>query len=264
MASISQIHLIDAFTSEPFGGNPAAVALCDSYPDDAFLKAIAQELNLSETAFVQPRTDGNYDLRWFTPTTEVALCGHATLATAHALGGSATFHTKSGVLVCTKSDDGEIVMDFPLDVPTSTAIPIDLGSLDIVWAGKGVFDLLLVTEDPGQVRSFKAQRESLAAFDARCVIISAPGDHPGIDCVSRVFAPNVGVLEDPVTGSAHCTLAAYWGDRLGKDQLVGEQASARGGRVSMQRNGDRVLLGGHAVTVGHLQLVIDEAMQAQK
>jgi len=258
------IHLIDAFTSEPFAGNPAAVALCDPYPNDTFLQAIAQELNLSETAFIRPRTDGGYDLRWFTPTTEVALCGHATLAAAHALGGSASFHTKSGILVCKKSEDGEIVMDFPLDVPTSTAIPAHFGSLDVVWAGKGIFDLLLVTEDPSQVRSFIPEREALAAFDARCVIISAPGDRPGIDCVSRVFAPNVGVLEDPVTGSAHCTLAAYWGERLGLDQLVGEQASTRGGRISMLCKGDRVLLGGYAVTIGCLQLAINEAMRLSR
>jgi predicted PhzF superfamily epimerase YddE/YHI9 len=264
MSSISTIHLVDAFTSHPFGGNPAAVALCDSYPDDTFLQAIAQELNLSETAFVQPRADGSYDLRWFTPTTEVALCGHATLAAAHVLGQNSTFHTKSGILACTRADDGSIVMDFPLDVPRSVPTPERLGSLDVIWAGKGIFDLLLVVEDPSQVRSFIAEREPLATLDARCVIISAPGDRPGIDFVSRVFAPSVGVLEDPVTGSAHCTLASYWGDRIGRDQLVGEQASARGGHISMTREGDRVLLGGNAVTIGHLQLTVDEAMRPRR
>jgi predicted PhzF superfamily epimerase YddE/YHI9 len=259
MSSISTIQLVDAFTDRPFSGNPAAVAFCDSYPSAAFLQAVATELNLSETAFVRSRGDGTHDLRWFTPTTEVALCGHATLASAHTLGGNAVFHTKSGTLTCTEGVAGEILMDFPLDRPTQVEMPKHMASLNITWAGRGIFDLLFVADDAAQVRSFVADREELIDFDARCVIISAPGDQPGIDFVSRVFAPRVGVLEDPVTGSAHCTLAAYWGDRLGRNHLYGEQASTRGGIVSMSRKEDRVVLGGHAVTVGRMELMIDES-----
>ncbi|KJE77255.1 PhzF family phenazine biosynthesis protein [Ferrimicrobium acidiphilum] len=257
MPFISDLQLVDAFTDRPFAGNPAAVAFCEGFPDDHYLQAIAAEMNLSETAFVAPRPDGSYDLRWFTPTTEVALCGHATLAAAHALGGVATFHTASGILKCSNGKDGEITMDFPLDPPTPVDAPAQFASSSVVWTGRGVFDMLVVFDDANAVRSYTPDPTGLSSIDARCVIITAPGDHPDIDCVSRVFGPRVGVLEDPVTGSAHCTLAAYWSKRLEKDRLYAEQASPRGGFVSMNLNGDRVSLGGSAVTIGHLKLAID-------
>ena len=257
MPLISDLQLVDAFTDRPFAGNPAAVAFCESFPDDHYLQAIAAEMNLSETAFVVPRPDGSYDLRWFTPTTEVVLCGHATLAAAHSLGGVATFHTASGILKCSKGKDGEITMDFPLDPPVPVDPPNQFASSSIVWTGRGVFDMLIVFDHANAVRSYTPDPAVLSSIDARCIIITAHGDRPDIDCVSRVFGPRVGVLEDPVTGSAHCTLAAYWSKRLSKDRLHAEQASPRGGFVSMALRGDRVFLGGRAVTIGQVKLAID-------
>ncbi|WP_298210088.1 PhzF family phenazine biosynthesis protein [Ferrimicrobium sp.] len=257
MPLISELMLIDAFATRPFTGNPAAVALCDYFPGDSYLQAIAAEINLSETAFCVPRPDGAYDLRWFTPTTEVALCGHATLASAHVLGGEAAFHTASGILTCSRGDNGEINMDFPLDPPTAIDPLPEYSHLAPVWTGRGLFDLLIVVDDPDSVKSYTPDPVILSRAGTRCVIITAPSEQPTIDCVSRVFAPNVGVLEDPVTGSAHCTLAAYWGQRLGKNRLYGEQASPRGGFVSMSVKGDRVTLGGRCVTVGRLELMIE-------
>jgi PhzF family phenazine biosynthesis protein len=257
------LTVVDSFTDRPFAGNPAAVAVLDVFPDEGRMQAIAREMNLSETAFVVARTDGSYDLRWFTPTVEVDLCGHATLASAHVLGGSGTFHTRSGELVCTPAEEGWIEMDLPAD-PTTTedAPPSLVGALglddasDVRVFARGRSDILVELADADTVRSLHPDQAAVAALGSRCVIVTAPGDRPGIDCVSRVFAPNAGIAEDPVTGSAHCTLAGYWGERLGRDQLVGEQASARGGVVRMRRNGDRVVLGGQAVTVSQVRLVV--------
>ncbi|HLI56169.1 MAG TPA: PhzF family phenazine biosynthesis protein, partial [Actinomycetota bacterium] len=217
----------------------------------------AREMNLSETAFVVPRGGEEYDLRWFTPATEVDLCGHATLASAHVLGGSARFHTRSGLLTCTHAE-GWIWMDFPHD-PPERGLPPESGpapelGAEVRWCGHGRFDHLIELADAAAVRRYQPDLAALAAMGMRAVILTAAGDRPGIDCVSRVFGPNVGIPEDPVTGSAHCTLACYWGDRLGRDELTGEQASARGGIVRMRRSGDRVLLGGQAVTVSLVHL----------
>jgi PhzF family phenazine biosynthesis protein len=257
------LTLVDSFTDRPFAGNPAAVAVLDSFPDEGRMQAIAREMNLSETAFVVARTDGSYDLRWFTPTVEVDLCGHATLASAHVLGGSGTFHTRSGELVCAPAGDGWIEMDFPADPTTTEAAPPSLvGALglddasDVRVFARGRADILVELADADIVRSLRPDQAGVAALGSRCVIVTAPGDRPGIDCVSRVFAPNAGIAEDPVTGSAHCTLAGYWGERLGRDELVAEQASARGGVVRMRRNGDRVVLGGQAITVSQVRLVV--------
>jgi predicted PhzF superfamily epimerase YddE/YHI9 len=265
------LTVVDSFTDRPFAGNPAAVAVLDSFPDEDRMQAIAREMNLSETAFVVARTDGSYDLRWFTPTVEVDLCGHATLASAHVLGGSGTFHTRSGELVCAPAGDGWIEMDFPADPTTiEDAPPTLVGALglddasDVRVFARGRSDILVELSDAASVRSLDPDQAGIAALGSRCVIVTAsgdvivtaPGDRPGIDCVSRVFAPNAGIAEDPVTGSAHCTLAGYWGERLGRDQLVGEQASARGGVVRMRRNGARVVLGGQAVTVSQVRLVV--------
>ncbi len=247
---------VDSFTDVAFSSNPAAIAVVDAFPDEAVMQAVAREMNLSETAFVVARGDGDHDLRWFTPTTEVELCGHATLAAAHVLGGAARFHTASGLLGCTSSSDGWIEMDFPADPPVEAEPPLTLGLSDLVWYGLGRWDALAVVHEPWEVRELVPDLKGIASVGTRLVIVTAPGDRPDIDCVSRAFAPNAGVAEDPVTGSAHCTLAGYWGDRTGRDALVGEQASARGGIVRMRRAGDRVVIAGQAVTVAHTRMAI--------
>jgi predicted PhzF superfamily epimerase YddE/YHI9 len=251
------LHLtvVDAFTNRPFSGNPAAVAIVDEFPRDDHMQAIATEMNLSETAFVLTGTGSEHDLRWFTPSTEVDLCGHATLASAHVLGGSVRFRTRSGVLSCESGADGWIEMDFPADHPSTEQVPSTLRLDGIRWYGRGRFDVLVEVADEAAVRDFQPDLSTLASLGSRAVIVTAPSDTPGIDCVSRVFGPNVGIPEDPVTGSAHCTLAVFWGDRLGRNRLIGEQASRRGGIVRMRRQGERVLLGGQAVTVSEVRLV---------
>ena len=253
-----ELVTVDAFTDTPFAGNPAAVAFVDRFPDDLLMQSVAREMNLSETAFVVARGDGDHDLRWFTPTTEVELCGHATLAAAHLLGGTARFHTASGVLGCTVAPDGWIEMDFPADRPVATEPPTTLGLPGLVWYGRGRWDALAVVDDASQVRELVPDLRGIAAAGTRLVIVTAAGDRPDIDCVSRAFAPNAGVAEDPVTGSAHCTLAEYWGDRLGLDVLVGEQASSRGGIVRMRRADGRVVIAGQAVTVAHSHMAVPE------
>jgi predicted PhzF superfamily epimerase YddE/YHI9 len=249
-----ELTVVDAFTDRPFTGNPAAVAIVDAFPDDARMQAVAAEMNLSETAFVVPRPDGDHDLRWLSPSVEVDLCGHATLASAHVLGGTARFHTRSGVLSCVGNGSDGIEMDFPADPPAAAEIPSALSIEGIRWFGRGRFDFLVEVGSAEVVRGFRPDLAMLAALGSRSVIVTAGGDQPGIDCVSRVFAPNAGIPEDPVTGSAHCTLAVHWGERLGKADLVGCQASARGGTVTMQRRGDRVVLGGRCVTMAEVQM----------
>lgn len=251
-----ELTTVDAFTSQPFTGNPAAIAIVHEFPDPSIMQAVAREINLSETAFVVTRADGDFDLRWFTPTVEVDLCGHATLAAAHLLGGTARFHTRSGQLSCTRTDGGWIEMDFPSDPPTHAEPPAPLGLPGLVWFGRGRSDGLAVLEDPASVRSMIPDLPSIAGAAERALIVSAPGDRPGIDCVSRVFGPNAGIPEDPVTGSAHCTLADYWGEHLGKADLVGEQASARGGIVRMSRAGASVILAGQAVTMADIRMSV--------
>jgi len=254
-----ELTVVDSFTDRPFAGNPAAVAVVENFPDDAEMQSIAREMNLSETAFAVGRADGTYDLRWFTPSVEVDLCGHATLATAHVLGGTARFHTRSGVLSCTAGSDGWIEMDFPADPPVATDQPATLDIPGVRWSGRARTDLLVELGDAAAVRSFEPTARQLGAMadlGMRCVIVTAGGDRPGIDCVSRVFAPSVGIAEDPVTGSAHCTLSPFWADRLGRAELVGEQASARGGIIRMRLAGDRVVLGGRAVTVSNVQMLV--------
>ncbi len=252
-----ELTTVDAFTDTPFAGNPAAIAILDAFPPERLMQAVALEMNLSETAFVVPREDGDHDLRWFTPTVEVDLCGHATLAAAHLLGGRARFHTRSGLLQCAPAgDDGWIEMDFPADRPVQVEAPVGLGLTGLVWFGTGRWDALAELDEPSGVRNLVPDLTSIAATGKRLVIVTAPGDRPGIDFVSRVFAPNAGIPEDPVTGSAHCTLAAHWGQRLGRDVLVGEQASTRGGTVRMRLGGERVILAGQAVTMAHVTLTV--------
>jgi predicted PhzF superfamily epimerase YddE/YHI9 len=257
------LTVVDSFTDRPFAGNPAAVAIVDGFPAEDRMQAVAREMNLSETAFAVRRADGSYDLRWFTPTVEVDLCGHATLACAHVLGGAGTFHTRSGELVCVPAAGGWIEMDFPADPTAPDAAPASLAAalgLDVASAvvgfARGRADLVVEVVDAATVRAVHPDQAAVAALGSRCVIVTAGGDRPGVDCVSRVFAPNAGIAEDPVTGSAHCALAVYWGERLGRDELLGEQASARGGVVRMTRKGSRVVLGGQAVTVSKVQLLV--------
>jgi predicted PhzF superfamily epimerase YddE/YHI9 len=251
-----ELTVVDAFTDRPFSGNPAAVALVDEFPDDDRMQRIAAEMNLSETAFVVERGEGSYDLRWFSPMVEVALCGHATLATTHVLGRPARFQTKSGELVCSFTDDGLIEMDFPADPPEEGPLPPGIGLLDVQWYGRGRFDGLAQLASAAVVRSMVPDLTAIARLGGRALIVTAAGDRPGIDCVSRVFGPATGIPEDPATGSAHCTLASFWGERLGLDTLTGEQASARGGVIQMRRAGERVVLGGRAVTVSRVSLLV--------
>jgi len=257
------LTVVDAFTDRPFSGNPAAVAVLDAFPDDERMQLIAREMNVSETAFVVGRPDGAYDLRWFSPAVEIDLCGHATLASAHVLGGAGRFFTRSGELVTTPGEDGWIHMDFPadpvtaLDPPPPMHRPLGLDDPAAVYfVGRGTDKFLVELDDAATVRGLRPDLAAVAALPLMAVIVTAASDRSDVDCVSRVFGPRVGIPEDPVTGSAHCTLAGYWGERLGLDELVGEQASPRGGVVRMRRAGDRVVLGGRAVTVSSVRLLV--------
>lgn len=253
-----RILQIDAFTDRPFAGNPAAVCLLEKEADSDWMQAVAAEMNLSETAFVRPIEDG-FELRWFTPLVEVDLCGHATLASAHGLWGEGVvsgaqpirFHTKSGTLTCTR--DGDFIeLDFPA-TPLQEAEPnagliVALG-VEPVFVGKSKFDDLVQVESEEAVRSLKPDFSQLRELSMRGVMVTSVSDDPSFDFVSRFFAPGVGIDEDPVTGSAHCCLGPYWSERLGKTEMTAFQASARGGVVRVRVEGDRVLLGGQAVTV---------------
>jgi predicted PhzF superfamily epimerase YddE/YHI9 len=249
-----ELVVVDAFTDRRFAGNPAAVAFLDAFPSESEMASVAAEMNLAETAFCISRGDGEYDLRWFTPTVEVDLCGHATLATASLLEGDAVFHTRSGALFCRRRQDGRIELDFPGDPPHEIGRRSDAPFPDICWSGEGRGFLLFELADAATVRSYVPDIGRVAAL-GKSVIITAAGDRTGIDCVSRMFAPNSGIPEDPVTGSAHCLLALFWSERLGRQTLVGEQASRRGGLVRMEVRGERVLLSGDAVVVSHVTFV---------
>jgi PhzF family phenazine biosynthesis protein len=250
---------IDAFTDQPFRGNPAAVCLLDRERDTAWMQSVGAEMNLSETAFLLPRDDG-WSLRWFTPAVEVDLCGHATLASAHALWAEgllphdqqARFHTRSGLL--TASRDGEwIELNFPATLETrSDAPPGLLESLGIkkpVYVGKNKFDYLVEVETEDEVRALDPDHAQLRKIPVRGVIVTSRGTNGKHDFVSRFFAPGSGIDEDPVTGSSHCCLTPYWAARLGKKELLAYQASRRGGIVRVRLDGDCVRLGGRAVTI---------------
>ncbi|MEU7633134.1 PhzF family phenazine biosynthesis protein [Nocardia sp. NPDC049220] len=247
--------LVDSFTDTPFAGNPAGVVLLNTPADDTWMQAVASEFKHSETAFVHGDR-----LRWFTPAREVDLCGHATLAAAHVLGGDHVFRTRSGPLTC-RADNGWVHMDFPADPPEPSTVDVAqaLPGVTVEFVGRGVSDVIVAVNDAAEARAVQPDLSIVSNWDARGLIITAPGDRPGIDMVSRTFYPAYGVPEDPVTGSAHCTLAPYWADRLGRPELVGEQASQRSGIVRMHLRGDRVGLAGQAVTVASGELAAEPA-----
>lgn len=256
------IHQVDAFATRAFEGNPAAVCILDAWLPDSLMLAIAAENNLAETAFAVKQGE-TYGLRWFTPTTEVALCGHATLATAHVLftelGVSDTvlrFETQSGELRVERAEPGRLEMDFPAVPNEPIAAPAGLAEAlgsELLAVHRGRY-LMVELTDAAAVAALKPDFGLLAKIPHN-VIVTAPGEGP-YDFVSRFFALPVGVGEDPVTGSAHCELTPFWAKRLGKTKLAARQLSARGGDVGCELRGDRVRLTGSAVTVlrGHLLL----------
>jgi PhzF family phenazine biosynthesis protein len=249
---------VDAFTDRPFAGNPAAVCVLPVARDSDWMQLVAREMNLAETAFLVRGADG-YDLRWFTPAVEVDLCGHATLASAHVLweeehlpaDAEVRFHTRSGLLTATRRD-GLIWLDFPATPAVEAAAPPELAAalgVPLRFVGRTRFDLLVEVESEDTLRRLAPDLARLGGLAVRGVIVTAASATPEREFVSRFFAPAAGVPEDPVTGSAHCALAPYWGDRLGRTELRGYQASQRGGMVRVRLAGDRVQLGGQAVTV---------------
>ncbi len=255
---------VDAFTSTPFAGNPAAVCVLAEPRDERWMQNVAREMNLSETAFLSRHDDG-FTLRWFTPAVEIDLCGHATLASAHVLWETgqlgqceqARFHTRSGLLLAERKGEW-IEMDFPAKAEEAAIAPPGLlQALGVtpVYAGKNQFDYLVEVESEEIVRGIQPNFSLLSAVEVRGVIVTSRASMAGFDFVSRFFAPRVGVNEDPVTGSAHCCLAPYWCSRFGRDQLVGYQASMRGGVVRVRVDENRVYLGGQAVTVLRGELV---------
>jgi PhzF family phenazine biosynthesis protein len=256
------LYQIDAFTSQMFGGNPAAVVLLDDWLPNHLLTAIAAENNLAETAFVVPRGEV-MPLRWFTPTVEVDLCGHATLAAAHVLfryslpsAKRLTFSTRSGNLIVTR--DGEVLS---MDFPSRPGKPIEI--TDTLISALGVRpsevymarDLLAIFDSESQIRDFQPDLQGIASLDAFAVIVSAAGD--AVDYVYRFFAPRQGIPEDPVTGSANCTLVPYWATRLGKSEFIAKQLSARRGDLRCTLRGDRVLMAGHAVEYLRGEITVD-------
>src|SRR5262245_41672432 len=260
-ASEIPVYVVDAFTGEPFRGNPAGVVFLERARDDAWMQAFAAEMKHAETAYLLPEGEG-FHLRWFTPVREVDLCGHATLASAHALwetgrlplASPARFRTRSGTLTA-KLVDGGIEMDFPTETAVEVA-PRDIppGMLEALRAkptfvGQNRMDYLMELSSEEAVRAIDPDLRSLAAFGMRGFIVTARSHTPGIDFISRFFAPAVGIDEDPATGSAHCCLAPYWSAKLGKMEMVGYQASPRGATVGVIHRGDRVALIGKAVTV---------------
>jgi PhzF family phenazine biosynthesis protein len=260
MATVGyELFQVDSFTDRAFSGNPAAVCLCPSPRDAAWMQKVAREMNLSETAFLVPRDDG-YGLRWFTPTVEVEICGHATLASAHVLwesgrlpaGATARFHTLSGLLTAERRG-GLIEMDFPLRPPEPVPVPppalVRALGREPVSTGRFGNVYLLELESEAAVRAAQPDLELFSEVPARAAIVTARAASAAYDFVSRFFAPGSGIPEDPVTGGAHCILAPFWGPRLGKQEMLGYQASARGGTVGVRLAGDRVKLLGQAVTV---------------
>lgn len=259
-----EIIQIDAFTNKPFSGNPAAVCLLPEPAKTEWMQKIAAEMNLSETAFLDPQDDG-FNLRWFTPTTEVDLCGHATLASAHFLWerghlapeAPARFHTLSGLLTAERRGDW-IELDFPAEPAGPATAPPELTeALGVTpkHIGKNRLDYLVEVASEEEVRNLQPDFSLLKRVSGRGVMVTSRADSPDYDFVSRFFAPNAGIDEDPVTGSAHCCLGPHWGEKLNKETVVGYQASRRGGVVRVRLAGERIQLGGQAVTILRAELV---------
>ncbi len=259
------LSVVDAFTDTPFAGNPAAVCLLDRWPADTWLQLVGREMNLSDTAFLVSHSPAHFELRWFTPKVEVALCGHATLAAAHVLWASGTtahdhltFHTRgSGTLTARRLASGEIELDFPArPAPPCSAPPGMIAALgaNARAVGRSADDYLVEVATDAEVRTLAPDFARLAQTGSRGVIVTAKSEDARYDFVSRFFAPAAGINEDPVTGSAHCCLSEWWGERFGKAEMTGFQASERGGVVRVARSNGRVKLIGRAVTVttGHL------------
>ena len=254
------IFLVDAFADRPFTGNPAGVCLVPSWPTDEWMQAVAAEMNQAETAFVWKRADGVYPLRWFTPAAEVDLCGHATLASAYVLWANGIaaadevlrFETRSGILSAAPRGE-EIELDFPVTpAAAADAPPGLLAALGVTaprFVGRNQFDYLVEVESEAVLRGLAPNFRELSQVKCRGVIVTAASDGGRADFVSRFFAPAVGVDEDPVTGSAHCCLAEYWSRKIGRNELIGYQASRRGGFVRVRLAGERVHLGGRAIGV---------------
>ncbi|MEU1498804.1 PhzF family phenazine biosynthesis protein [Streptomyces sp. NPDC005732] len=270
-----RIRIVDAFTDRPFTGNPAGVLLLgpDGFPEDEWLQNVALEVNHAETAFAHPLPEGgdaDWALRWFTPVSEVAMCGHATLATAHVLRTTGThtgpvrFATRSGVLRASSKEDGTLTLDFPtapltpVDVPDGVAQALGADPLAAFDTGPNIGDLLIEVADEKTVRGLTPDLGALARYSGRGIIATARSADPGrgYDFVSRCFFPNLGIDEDPVTGSAHTALAPFWSERLGRPDLTGLQASPRSGLVRTAVRGDRTLLTGGAVTVIEGELLV--------
>ncbi|MFS0691175.1 PhzF family phenazine biosynthesis protein [Streptomyces nitrosporeus] len=263
-----KIRIVDAFTDRPFAGNPAGVLILDTdrFPAAGRLQRIASEINLPETAFAHPLPrggDADWSLRWFTPTTEVDLCGHATLATAHVLntaggvGGTVRFASRSGVLRTTAHENGTLTLDFPtaplepVEAPPGLAGALGATPVSVHDTGERVGDLLVELADEAAVRALRPDFAALASCSPRGIVATAPAAdrEAGYDFVSRGFFPRAGIDEDPVTGSAHTALAPFWSARFGRHDLTGLQASARSGLVRTSLRGERTLLTGSAVTV---------------
>jgi PhzF family phenazine biosynthesis protein len=261
-----RIVQVDAFTNKAFSGNPAAVCVLPEAVPDEWMRSVAREMNLSETAFLTPQ-DGGYRLRWFTPAVEVDLCGHATVASAHVLWQDghlkpeqqAQFHTRSGLLLADRRGDW-IELDFPAKIVTPAPAPLELlpalGVAEAKFVGKNAFDYLVEVDSEETLRGLNPDHSTLRRVPVRGVIVTAKSNGREFDFVSRFFAPGSGIDEDPVTGSAHVALGPYWAERLGKSEFNAFQASARGGVVRVKVVGDRVLLGGQAVTVMTGELLV--------
>lgn len=253
------IYQVDAFTDKPFYGNPAGVCVLPERVTEEWMQNVAREMNLSETAFLI-KQDNGYNLRWFTPTIEVDLCGHATLASAHILweqnylpkNEEAIFYTKSGLLTAKKTANGGIELNFPIE-PDSETIPPNglLESLGVQakYIGKNRFDYIVEVSSEEEVRNLKPDFNGLSKIPCRGVIVTSISTSKEYDFVSRFFCPGVGVNEDPVTGSAHCCLAPYWKNRLNNNHFIASQVSERGGILTVRLEDQRVYIGGQAVTV---------------
>ncbi|MET7995163.1 PhzF family phenazine biosynthesis protein [Amycolatopsis sp. NPDC005232] len=251
-----RFYVVDAFTGQAFAGNPAGVVVLEGDVDAAWMQQVASEMKHSETAFVR-KSSTTTSLRWFTPATEVDLCGHATIAATQVLGGTQTYETRSGILQCTKREDGWIEMDFPVDEPRETQEDVShiLADEDVkpLYVGRAKENLFVELETREQVARATPNLSELKSTWTGRMIITASGEGgetgDNTDFVSRFFGPGVGVDEDPVTGSAHCALAPYWARKLGRKQLQGHQISQRGGIVKTELDNDRVRISGRAVTV---------------